>query len=77
MQILIMWGHNHIGRKFELRRHQDSLKYLFKQPHIDVRQRIWMEFLCEYDFEIKHIKGKENKLVDTKSKRSNISPIGT
>ena len=23
---------------------------------------IW--FLCEFDFEIKHIKGKENKIVD-------------
>ena len=24
----------------------------------------WLEFLCEFDFEIKHIKGKENKVVD-------------
>jgi hypothetical protein len=23
-----------------------------------------LEFLCEYDFHIKHIKGKENKVVD-------------
>ena len=23
-----------------------------------------MEFLCQFDFEIKHIKGKENKVVD-------------
>jgi hypothetical protein len=25
--------------------------------------------LCEYDFEIKHIKGKENKVVDALSRR--------
>ena len=23
-----------------------------------------MEFLCEFDFEIKHIKGKENEMAD-------------
>ena len=28
-----------------------------------------MEFLCEFDFEIKHIKGKENKVVDALNKK--------
>lgn len=28
-----------------------------------------MEFLYEYDFDINHIKGKENKVVDALSKR--------
>jgi hypothetical protein len=28
-----------------------------------------MEFVCEYDFDIKHIKGKENKVVDALSRR--------
>ena len=28
-----------------------------------------MGFLCEYDFDIKHIKGEENKVVDALSKR--------
>jgi hypothetical protein len=28
-----------------------------------------LKFLCEYDFDIKHIKGKENKAVDALSKR--------
>jgi hypothetical protein len=28
-----------------------------------------LEFLCEYDFDIKHIKEKENKVVDSLSKR--------
>jgi hypothetical protein len=27
------------------------------------------EFLSEYDFDIKHIKGKENKVVDALSRR--------
>ena len=28
-----------------------------------------MEFLCEFDFEIKHIKRKENKVVDALSRK--------
>ena len=28
-----------------------------------------MEFLCEFDFEIKHIKGKENKVADALNRK--------
>jgi hypothetical protein len=31
---------------------------------------MWLEFLSEYDFEIKHIKGKENKVADALNKRA-------
>jgi hypothetical protein len=31
---------------------------------LNARQTRWLEFLSEYDFDIKHIKGKENKVVD-------------
>ena len=48
-----------MGRRFELRTDHCGLKYLFDQPTLNARQARWMEFLCEFDFEIKHIKGKE------------------
>ena len=32
------------------------------------KQEGWI-FLCEFDFEIKHIKGKENQVVDALSKK--------
>jgi hypothetical protein len=28
-----------------------------------------LEFLCEYDFDIRHIKGKENKVADALSRK--------
>ena len=55
------------GRKFELRTYHCGLEYLFDQPTLNVRKARWLDFLCEFDFEIKHIKGKENKVVDTLS----------
>jgi hypothetical protein len=58
-----------MGRRFELRTDHNSLKYLFDHPTLNARQSRWLEFLCEYDFDIKHIKGKENKVADALSRR--------
>jgi hypothetical protein len=63
------WRHYLIGKRFELRTDHNSLKYLFYQPSLNVRQSRWLEFLSEYDFDINHIKGKENKVVDALSRR--------
>jgi hypothetical protein len=38
-------------------------------PTLNARQRKWLDFISEYDFDIKHIKGKENKVVDALSRR--------
>jgi hypothetical protein len=50
-----------MGRRFELRTDHNGLKYLLDQPTLNAIQSRWLEFLCEYDFDIKHIKGKEKK----------------
>ena len=53
---LNMWRHYLMGSKFELRTDHCSLKYLFDQPSLNARQVRWLEFLCEFYFDIKHIK---------------------
>jgi len=55
---LNMWRHYLMGKKFKLRIDKSGLKYLFEQQNLNSRKEIWMEFLNEYDFHIKHIKGK-------------------
>ena len=45
---------------------------MFKQHNINVRQARWFSFLSEYDFEIKHIKGKENKVPNTITRHANL-----
>jgi hypothetical protein len=69
---LTMWRNYLMGKKFELRTDHIELKYLFEQSTLNARQTRWLEFLTEYDFDIKHIKGKENKFVDTLSIRVHI-----
>jgi hypothetical protein len=66
---LKMWRHYLMGRKFELRTDHSGLKYLLGQPTLNSIQTIWLEFLNEYEFDINHIKGKENKVVDALSRR--------
>ena len=56
-------------RRFELRTYHCGMKYLFDQPILNARKARWLEFLCEFDFEIKHIKGKENKVADALSRK--------
>jgi hypothetical protein len=63
------WRHYLMGKKFELRTDHNSLKYLFDQPTLNARQIRWLEFLCEYDFDIKYIKGKDNKVADALSRK--------
>ena len=60
---LKMWCHHLIGRKFILMIDNKGLKYLLDQPNLNARKARWLAFLSEYDFEIQHIKGKENKVV--------------
>jgi hypothetical protein len=55
-----------MGRKFELRTNHCGLKHLFGKPTLNDRETRWPE----YDFEIKHIKGKENQVVDALSRRA-------
>jgi hypothetical protein len=45
-------------KRFELRTDHNGLKYLFDQPNLNAIQSRWLGFLSEYDFDIKHIKGK-------------------
>jgi hypothetical protein len=58
-----------MGKRFELRKNHNGLKYLFDQPNLNARQSKWLEFLRKYDFDINHIKGKENKVADALNKR--------
>ena len=45
------------------------MKYLINQPDLNARQARWLAFLRKFDFEVRHIKGKENKVVDVVSRR--------
>ena len=43
------------------------------QPNLNARKARWLAFLSKYDFEIQHIKGKENKVTDALSRNAKLS----
>ena len=47
-----------------------SLKYIFTQRDLNVRQRRWMEFLEDYDFTLHYHIGKANVVADALSRKS-------
>ena len=47
-----------------------SLKYIFTQRDLNMRQRRWMEFLEDYDFTLHYHPGKENVVADALSQKS-------
>ena len=69
---LKMWRHYLLGRICVLMIDHSGLRYLFDQPKLNVRQARWMALLSEFDFEIKHIKGKENRVVDSLSRSMKV-----
>jgi len=36
---------------------------------------MWLEFLSEFDFEIKHVKNKEKKVVDALNKKFHVATM--
>ena len=47
-----------------------SLKYIFTQRDLNMRQRKWMEFLEDYDFTLHYHPSKENVMADALSRKS-------
>lgn len=48
-----------------------SLTNYFKQPTFNSRQACWVDFLSGFIIEIKHLRGKENRVVDAQSRKAN------
>ena len=59
-------------KTFLLKIDNTILKYLFEQLDLNAKKTIWLAFLSEYHFELKHIKGKENKIADASSQRAHM-----
>ena len=57
------------GEKFTLFTDHKSLKYLFTQRELNMRQRRWLEFLKDYDFTLEYHPGKANVVADALSRR--------
>ena len=52
VHVLKIWRHYLIGNKCEIYTDHKSLKYIFTQPDLNLRQRRWLELVKDYNLEI-------------------------
>jgi len=67
---LKIWRHYLYSAQFRVFSDHKSLKYLFDQKELNMRQRRWMEFLKDYDFELLYHPGKANVVADALSRKT-------
>jgi hypothetical protein len=69
---LKMWRNYLIGRMIFFMTYHSGLRFFSDQPKLNARKSRWMALLREFDFEIKHIKGKLNRVVDSLSRSMKV-----
>ena len=67
---LNIWRHYLYGEEFEVYSYHKSLKYIFMQRDLNMRQRRWMELLEDYDFTLHYHPSKANVVADALSRKS-------
>ena len=67
---LKIWRHYLYDETCEIYTDHKSLKYLFSQEELNMRQRKWIELLKDYDCSILYHPSKANVVVDALSKKS-------
>jgi hypothetical protein len=61
---LLKWEDKLIGRRIHVITDHQTLEFFQMQRRLSARQMQWMEYLSCFNFDIRYIKGKLNKVVD-------------
>jgi hypothetical protein len=64
-----------MGKRCELYTDHKSLKYIFTQSNLNLRQRRWLELIKDYDLGVNYHLGKSNVVADALSRRSQVSQL--
>jgi hypothetical protein len=64
---LKIWRHHLMGAKCNIYTDHKSLRYIFTQADLNMRQRRWLELIKDYDLEVHYHPGKANVVADTLS----------
>jgi hypothetical protein len=64
-----------MGKRCELYTDHKSLKYIFTQSKLNLRQRRWLNLIKDYDLGINYHPGKAIVVADALSRRSHVSQL--
>jgi len=66
---LKIWRHYLLGDKVLIYTDHKSLKYIFTQKELNMRQRRWLELMADYDIDLQYHPGKVNTVPDALSRK--------
>nr|GFD28940.1 CCHC-type integrase [Tanacetum cinerariifolium] len=69
---LKIWRHYLYGESCDIFTDHKSLKYIFTQRELNMRQRRWLELLKDYDTNIQYHPSKANVVADALSRKSGM-----
>jgi hypothetical protein len=69
---LKIWRHYIMGAKCQVYTDHKSLKYIFTQKDLNLRQHYWLELIKDYDLEIHYHTGKANLVADALSRKEHV-----
>nr|GEY13133.1 putative reverse transcriptase domain-containing protein [Tanacetum cinerariifolium] len=69
---LKIWRHYLYGKSCDIFTDHKSLKYIFTQQELNMRQRHWLELLKDYDTNIQYHPGKANVMANALSRKSGM-----
>nr|GEV50635.1 putative reverse transcriptase domain-containing protein [Tanacetum cinerariifolium] len=72
---LKIWRHYLYGTKCIVFTDHKSLQHILDQKELNMRQRRWLELLCDYDCEIRYHPGKALVVADGLSWKERIKPL--
>jgi hypothetical protein len=72
MHALKIWRHYIMGTKCQVYTDHKSLKYIFTQKDLNLRQRYWLELIKDYDLDIHYNPGKANLVADALSRKEHV-----
>jgi hypothetical protein len=67
------WRHYLYGQKCDVYTDHKSLKYIFTQSELNMRQRRWLELIKDYELEIHYHLGKVKMVVDALRRKSQVN----
>jgi hypothetical protein len=70
---LRMWRHYLHGNVVHIYMDNKSLKYIFNQPDLNMRQRRWLELIKNYELEVHYDPGKANVVADALSRKAHYN----
>jgi ribonuclease HI len=67
---LKMWRHYLMGTHYNIYTDHKSLKYVFTQVDLNMKQRRWLELIKDYDLKVHYHSGKASVVADALSRKS-------